>query len=70
MQTTPPKPERSEHTFTYVDNTGGATKSFHTALVRAVDDGCLPEALADIFSLKILKGYNADGTDRGIIDWA
>lgn len=42
------------------------------AIVACVREGreTLPEEIADIFTLKILVGYNEDGSNRGILDWA
>jgi hypothetical protein len=56
----------------FVDNTGEAFHEFVYPYVRdAVKNGTpLPEELADSFTLTILKGFNDDGSDRGILNWA
>ena len=50
-----------------VDNTGANTAPWLPVLCEAVDAGALPEEFADVFELSILKGYNPDGSDRGIL---
>jgi len=57
---------------TYVDNTGGeATQgAFAEVMAAAYVSGELNEEYADIFDIKILENYNADGSNRMIIGWA
>ena len=57
-----------------VNNT---TASIHdigaTSVLRdLVADGsnALPDELADIFTLTVLVGFNSDGSNRGILNWA
>ena len=33
-------------------------------------NGELPEDIADLFTLEILVGYNPDGSNRGVLDYA
>ena len=59
--------------FTIVNNTGIDLDQYkiREALVKVVRDGAeVPEEIADLFKVEILRGYNADGSDRGIVDWA
>jgi len=52
-----------------VINAKGDCRDFYDIFCKSVDSGGLPDELTDIFKLTILKGYNPDGTDRGIIDF-
>ena len=60
----------ANETFKIVNNTCQNINAFDAILSLAVDNGFLPEELNDVFTLTILAGYNADGSDRGILDWA
>ncbi len=52
----------------YANNTGKDLSMFHSVFVDCVKNAkALPEDLADIFSLKIVK---VDGADRGIVEFA
>ncbi len=53
--------------FKLVNNTGVDISMVNADLLAAVDNGVLPDDLSDIFELKILKGFNDDGSDRGIL---
>ena len=53
-----------------VNNTNVDTRVFSDVLSKAVDDGFLPDELEDIFHLEILEGFNADGSNRGILTMA
>lgn len=54
----------------YVNNTGSDIRMVEPFLSEAYATGVLPEEIADLFSIEILKGYNADGTDRMVINAA
>ena len=54
----------------YVNNTGSDIRMVEPFLAEAYATGLLPEEIADLFTIEILKGYNADGTDRMIINAA
>ncbi len=55
----------------YGNNTGVDTTNFHSHFVALIENGDpLPEEIADLFKVEVLVGYNEDGTNRGIIDWA
>ncbi len=53
-----------------VDNTGINDSMLHGVFLSAVDSGELPEEVSDLFTLTILKGFNDDGSDRGILNFA
>lgn len=56
---------------TLVNNTGADIRDFEAALIAHVNEGvALPEAIADLLTVKILEAYNADGSNRGIVNWA
>lgn len=52
------------------NNTGSDLSSVMHHFREAYKTGKLPEELSDIFKITILKGFNADDSDRMIIDWA
>jgi len=57
--------------FVLVNNTGADIRDFDAAIIAHVNDRVdLPEAIADLFEVEILEGYNADGSNRGIVNWA
>lgn len=61
----------SDISIVYGDNVNGATRMFHDAIVAFVNNGTpLPEECADLFDVKVLVGFNADGSNRGIVNWA
>ena len=41
---------------------------FRSAFDAAYESGELPAELSDLFSIEFLKSYNADGTDRMIVN--
>lgn len=53
-----------------VNNTGVDVSGFAEALNKAVDEGVLPEEFEGVFELKILAGFNPDGSDRGLLEMA
>ena len=54
----------------YVDNTANAiaTRQFFPQMAETYKTGRVCEELADLIEVKILKGFNEDGTDRMIIN--
>jgi len=54
----------------YVNNTGSDIRMIEPFLAEAYETGALPEDIADLFTIEILKGFNTDGTDRMIINAA
>lgn len=54
----------------YVNNTGSDIRMVDALFAEAYKTGVLPEDIADLFTIEILKGYNPDGTDRMIINAA
>ena len=53
-----------------VNNTGADIRKWFPVILDAIKAGELPEELADVFSLRVLRGVNPDGSDRGVVDWA
>ncbi|QDT30913.1 hypothetical protein [Thalassoglobus polymorphus] len=59
-----------DKTYLYVDNVMGVTRDFHEHIAAFVLHATpLPGIIGDLFEITILKGYNADGSDRGIVNW-
>jgi hypothetical protein len=56
--------------FKLVNNTCVDIRDFDGILMTAVDVGFLPEDFSEFFTLTILRGYNSDCSDRGILDMA
>ena len=54
----------------FVNNTGSDISVVFPYLKDAYKTGELHEDVADLFTIKMLKGFNADGTDRMVIDAA
>ncbi len=54
----------------YVNNTGTDIRILESVFAKAYATGVLDEDYADLFTIEILKGFNADGTDRMIISAA
>ncbi len=54
-----------------VNNTGAdikiAIEQIHHA-IKTLEP--LPEEVADLFELTVLVGFNPDGSNRGILNWA
>ena len=57
-------------TIHYVNNTCTDLSMFFPMFAEAYKTGVLHEDIADLFAIKILKGYNPDGSDRMIIEFA
>lgn len=54
----------------YVNNTGSDIAMLFPFFADAYKTGKLHEDVADLFAIKMLKGVNADGTDRMVIEAA
>ena len=54
----------------YVNNTGSDIRMVEPFLAEAYKTGVLPDDIADLFTVDILKGFNPDGTDRMVINAA
>lgn len=55
----------------YVNNTNEDLSMFHEALKTSINTITpLPEEISDLLDLTILVGFNPDGSNRGIINWA
>jgi hypothetical protein len=61
---------KSTVTFHFVNNTPSDISEFHSVFVAAMKNGFLHEDFSDLFVIEILKNYNADGSDRMIINAA
>jgi len=61
---------KSEQTIHFVNNTGQDISSVMPHFKEALKTGVLHEDIADLFEIVILKGFNADNSDRMIIDFA
>ena len=57
-------------TIHYVNNTCADIRMFEPVFAEAYVTGVLDEDYAELFTIEILKGFNADGTDRMIISAA
>jgi hypothetical protein len=53
-----------------VNNSGCDIRPFDEVFAIAATTGVLPEELADLFSVKLLKGFNPDGSNRLIVEAA
>ena len=54
-----------------VNNTGEDLGFLAPHITKSIEEiAPLPEEIADIFDLTILVGYNEDGSNRGILNWA
>lgn len=60
--------EKGIGSFKFVNNSNSDIRMIQPVFEEAYVTGVLPEDYADLFTIKILKGYNEDGTDRMIID--
>ena len=54
----------------YVNNAGSDIAMLFPFFADAYKTGVLHEDVADLFTIKMLKGVNADGTDRMVIEAA
>ena len=54
----------------YVNNTGEDIRMFYSIFAEAYNIGKMDEDYEDIFDIEILEDYNADGTNRMIINMA
>lgn len=54
----------------YVNNTGTDIRMLEPIFAEAYKTGVLDEDYEDLFTIEILKGFNADGTDRMVINAA
>ena len=61
---------QSETTIHFVNNSGQDLSSVMPYFKEAYKTKVLHEDIADLFNIKFLEGYNADGSDRMIIDFA
>ena len=57
-------------TFHYVNNTPSDISMLFPYFKEAYKTGVLHDDIADLFTIRILKGINDDGTDRMIIEAA
>ena len=61
---------KSETTIKFVNHCGQDISHVMHYFKEAYKTGFLHEDVSDLFEIKILKGFNADGSDRMIIDFA
>jgi hypothetical protein len=54
----------------FENNSGIVIRLIFGFFEEAYQTGVLPEDVADVFAIRILKAYNADGSDRMIIERA
>lgn len=54
----------------FVNNSGLDIRLIFGFFEEAYKTGVLSEDVADVFAIRILKAYNADGTDRMVIERA
>lgn len=57
-------------TIHYANNTCADIRMFEPVFAEVYVTGVLDEDYAELFTIEILKGFNADGTDRMIISAA
>lgn len=62
--------DKSETVIHFVNKTGQDISSVMPHFKEALKTGVLHDDIADLFEIVILKAFNADGTDRMIIDFA
>lgn len=53
-----------------VNNSGCDIRPFDKVFAIAATNGVLPDELADLFSVTLLKGFNPDGSNRLIVEAA
>jgi hypothetical protein len=53
-----------------VNNSLCDIRPFDHVFASAATTGVLPEELADLFTITLLKGFNADGSNRLIVEAA
>lgn len=59
----------TEQNVVLVNNSGVDIRPYERAIVASLrETGDLPNELADLFSLNVLAGFNADGTDRFVLN--
>ena len=58
------------NTIHYVNNSGSDIALLFGYFADAYKTGALHDDVADLFTITILNGYNADGTDRMVIEAA
>ena len=58
------------NSYRVVNNSCCDISMFDHIFLQASDTGILPEELADLFVVRLLKGFNADGTNRLIVEAA
>jgi len=57
--------------YLFVNNTDADFSPWDDAIAHSVRSGApLPEEIADLFVLTIRHDLNADGSPRGILNWA
>ena len=60
----------NDNNYRVVNNSCCDISMFDREFLAASDTGALPDELADLFSVRLLKGFNADGSNRLIVEAA